>query len=142
MSTDQAILSRGIAAAETGVKARPRTVFVIDDEPMVGEVVSAVLGLEGYHARLFTSPVDALEAFESAEDKPDLMITDHVMTPFGGLDLIARCRVIVPKLRTILYSGSITDDAIARHETQPDAFLSKPFLPRELIQTVQALLAK
>lgn len=142
MSTNQTVTNRGISAAEPPVGERQRNVFIVDDEPMVGEVVSAVLDLEGYNTRLFTSPLDALDAFEAAVEKPDLMITDHVMQPISGLDLIARCRALLPNLRTILYSGQVDDDSIKMHETQADAFLSKPFLPKELIHTVQGLLAK
>ena len=116
--------------------SRRRTVFIVDDEAMVAEVVSVVLAMEGFNTRIFTSPVDALEAFEAAAEKPELLITDYIMHPYGGLDLIARCREIKPELRSILYSGNVGAEAIHRQQVKPDAFLSKPFLPKELIQTV------
>jgi DNA-binding response OmpR family regulator len=122
--------------------ARKATVFIVDDEPMVGEVVSALLSMEGLNTRLFTSPLDALEAFESAEAKPDLLITDFVMQPFDGMDLMVRCRQSHPSLRTILYSGNLDMDAVQLHDAKPDTILSKPFLPRELIQQVHALVAR
>jgi DNA-binding response OmpR family regulator len=121
--------------------ARKATVFIVDDEPMVGEVVSALLSMEGLNTRLFTSPLDALEAFESAETKPELLITDFMMQPFDGMDLIVRCRQSHPNLRTILYSGNLEIEAMEMHEAKADAILNKPFLPRELIQKVNALVA-
>ena len=122
--------------------ARKATVFIVDDEPMVGEVVSALLTMEGLNTRLFTSPLDALEAFEAAEAKPDLLITDFNMQPFDGMDLMVRCRQSHPHLRTILYSGNVDMDAVQMHNAQVDAILSKPFLPKELIQQVHALVAR
>jgi len=122
--------------------ARQATVFIVDDEPMVGEVVSALLAMEGLNTRLFTSPLDALEAFESAETKPELLITDYMMHPFDGMHLMARCRQSHPNLRTILYSGNLELDSLSAHETKADAVLAKPFLPKELIQKVQSLVRR
>ena len=121
--------------------ARKATVSIVDDEPMVGEVVSALLSMEGLNTRLFTSPLDALEAFESAETKPELLITDFMMQPFDGMDLILRCRQTHPNLRTILYSGNLGLEEAQLQETRADAVLNKPFLPRELIQKVKSLVA-
>ena len=56
-------------------------------------------------------------------------------------DLIARCREIIPSLRTILYTGHACDPS-ATGAIQPDAFLRKPFLPKELLTTVQSVLAQ
>jgi DNA-binding NtrC family response regulator len=122
--------------------ARKATVFIVDDEPMVGEVVSALLSMEGLNTRLFTSPLDALEAFEDAEEKPDLLITDFAMQPFDGIQLMARCLERHPNLRTILYSGNTGMDTEFVHKTKADAYLNKPFLPKELIAKVQALVAR
>lgn len=121
--------------------ARRTTVFVVDDEAMVAEVVSVVLSMEGFNTRVFTSPLDAWEAFQTAPEKPELLITDYLMEPFGGIDLIARCREILPSLRSILYSGNVGAEAIQRQQIKPDAFLQKPFLPKELLQTVRETLA-
>src|SRR6476659_5436717 len=104
-------------------RSAPATVFIVDDEPMVGEVVSALLTMEGLNTRLFTSPLDALEAFEAAETKPELLITDFMMQPFDGMHLMERCRQAHPALRTILYSGNLEIDATQLHESKVDAVL-------------------
>lgn len=130
--------SHGVQSVPT---ARKATVFIVDDEPMVGEVVSALLSMEGLNTRLFTCPLDALDAFESAAEKPDLLITDFVMHPFDGLQLMERCRETHPNLRTILYSGNSDLNVNNLHEIKADAFLSKPFLPKELIAKVHSLVS-
>src|ERR1044071_10152932 len=98
----QDLASKEQQRPESVPMARKATVFIVDEEPMVGEVVSALLTMEGLNTRLFTSPLDALEAFEAAEAKPDLLITDFLMQPFDGMDLMVRCRQSHPNLRTIL----------------------------------------
>src|SRR3954470_19451545 len=138
----QNIASSETQRTESVATARKATVFIVDDEPMVGEVVSALLAMEGLNTRLFTSPLDALEAFESAEAKPDLLITDFMMQPFDGMDLMTRCRQSHPNLRTILYSGNFELESLQQHDVQPDPILNKPFLPKELIQKVHALVAR
>jgi DNA-binding NtrC family response regulator len=138
----QNLASTDPKVAPSAPTARKATVFIVDDEPMVGEVVSALLSMEGLNTRLFTSPLDALEAFESAAEKPELLITDFAMQPFDGIQLMARCLQSHPSLRTILYSGNSGLDTEIIHKTKADAYLSKPFLPRELISKVHALVAR
>jgi CheY-like chemotaxis protein len=138
----QNLVSTDRKTLESVPTARKATVFIVDDEPMVGEVVSALLTMEGLNTRLFTSPLDALEAFEAAETKPELLITDFMMQPFDGMHLMMRCRESHPNLRTILYSGNLEFDLLDAHETKADAVLAKPFLPKELIQKVQSLVPR
>jgi CheY-like chemotaxis protein len=140
MELEQIKLREGSRVPKEAAEERQTGVFIVDDEPMVGEVVGIVLGIEGYNTRLFTCPLDALDALETAEVKPELLITDFAMKPMTGVDLITRCRGLVPTLRTILYSGSLGENPTAKVATA-DALLSKPFLPKELIQTVKAVLA-
>ncbi|HUS34548.1 MAG TPA: response regulator [Verrucomicrobiae bacterium] len=138
----QDIASKEQQHVQSAPMARKATVFIVDDEPMVGEVVSALLSMEGLNTRLFTSPLDALEAFEDAEEKPDLLITDFAMQPFDGIQLMTRCLETHPNLRTILYSGNTGMDTEFVHKTKADAYLNKPFLPKELIAKVHALVAR
>ncbi len=141
MGLDQVIIRENSRVPQAPEEARQNAVFIVDDEAMVGEVVSLVLGTEGFNTRLFTCPLDAIEALESASVKPDLLITDFVMQPLSGVDLIERCRSLVPGLRTILYSGCLGDEPSEEIRRSADALLSKPFLPKELIRTVKSVLA-
>ncbi len=108
---------------------------------MVGRIVHDVLEMHGYHPVFFQDPEAALRAFAEANPKPRLVITDFVMSPLNGLELIERCRQIDPQLRTILYSGSAAEDVFKRCPSQPDRFLNKPFLPRRLLEIVREVLA-
>lgn len=129
-----------------GVKIAPSSpraaqIFVVDDETMVGEVVEAILNLEGFEARFFSDPQKALDAFQDSERKPDLLLSDFVMTPMNGMELIMRCKAESPDLRTILYSGNVGEDIVRQYNVKPNAFLTKPFLPKTLIRLVQQVLA-
>jgi DNA-binding NtrC family response regulator len=138
----ETLLQERLQPSVTVQSGRSCCVFIVDDEPMVGEVVSMVLSLEGYKTRVFTSPEDSLDALNTAEEKPDILISDFAMSPLNGVELIHKFKELVPNLRTILYSGAISDEEAAYFRNFADSFLSKPFLPRELIQTVRSVVPK
>lgn len=115
-------------------------IFVVDDEPMIGEIVASILDLEGYSSRVFTDPQKALSAFVEANPRPKLLMTDYVMNPMNGMELIHRCRTVSSDLKTILYSGNVTEDITDIYVFKPDAFVPKPFMPHTLLAVVQKIL--
>lgn len=116
-------------------------VYVVDDEPMVGDVVQAILKMGGFKSVFFEDPAVALKAFGKADPKPDLLLTDFQMPLMTGRELIQRCREIHPDLKTILYSGNVQEDTVAFYPAKPDRFLRKPFTPKTLIDLVKGVLA-
>jgi CheY-like chemotaxis protein len=117
-------------------------VYVVDDEPMVGDVVQAILKLGGYQSAYFQEPVLALEAIKSANPKPDLLLTDFQMPQMTGRELIHQCKQIDPGLKTILYSGNVQEDTVSLYPSKPDRFLRKPFTPQTLIELVESVVAQ
>ena len=116
-------------------------IYIVDDEPMIGELVQAILQREGFQSSFFQYPDHALIAFEKAAKKPDLLLTDYRMDPMSGLELIEQCKRLKPDLKTILYSGNVGSEPIQNHRSKPERFLKKPFLPQTLLEVVHATLA-
>ena len=114
---------------------------MVDDEPMVGDVVQAILKVGGYQSVYFQNPVLAFEAFKKANPKPDLLLTDFQMPQMTGRELIQRCKEVHPGLKTILYSGNVQEDTVSFYASKPDRFLRKPFTPQTLIDLVNAVMA-
>jgi DNA-binding NtrC family response regulator len=123
-------------------KIDPSLVFVVDDESLIGEVVMVILKRNGYTPRFFQDPELALQALVEQEPKPALLLTDYVMSPLNGIELIERCKQHQPSLKTLLYSGNATEDIIEQCPVEPDGFLRKPFLPAALVGLVRATLDK
>ena len=117
-------------------------IYVVDDEPMIGDVVEVILGLEGFSTRFFEDPHRALIALHEEEIKPDLLLTDFTMKPINGMELIAEAKSILPNLKTILYSGNVGMNVVDSAEIKPDGFIAKPFLPRHLVGTVNQVLGR
>jgi DNA-binding NtrC family response regulator len=117
-------------------------IFVVDDEVMIGEVVEAILNLEGFESHFFSDPMRALKAIGESERKPDLLLSDYVMTPINGMELIQRSKAVMPDLKTILYSGNVGEEITQLYPVKPDGFMSKPFLPKKLVGLVQKVLGE
>lgn len=122
-------------------EARP-LIFVVDDEPMLLELSSLILGPAGFRVETYRDPLAAVRAFSLANPLPDLIITDFAMHQMNGLDLIRDCRRIHPEQKILMVSGTV--DAEVYHDSphKPDAFLAKPYTASELIALVQKLLAR
>jgi CheY-like chemotaxis protein len=125
--------------------SRPRgeaVIYVVDDEPMLLELTSAILEPQGYTIATFTSPETALRAYQVAEPPPALIITDFTMQTMSGLDLVEACRKLRPGQKALLVTGTIEPDVIHGASVQPNRFLTKPYHAKELIDMVGAVLAE
>ena len=118
-----------------------RTVLVVDDEAELREMVRAIFTRAGY-GRVVTAATGA-EALAICRDcRPDIVILD-VMLP--GMDGFAVLRALrqdsdVPVL--MLTARSEAEDKFTGFECGADDYLAKPFLPRELLFRVQAILRR
>ncbi len=118
------------------------TIFVVDDDPDILELLKHVLDLEGFDVRSFTNPEVALEAFRCAERPPEMVVTDFCMEPMNGLELISRCRETQPHLKTIVISGMVDENSLAKMPEKSDRFIHKPFKISSLVQTLNETLAE
>jgi CheY-like chemotaxis protein len=132
-----------VPKAETGERGKNRgqLIYVVDDEPMLLELASVILEPFGYNVETFTSAETALHAFEAAETKPALIVTDYAMHRMNGLELAAACRRFQPKQKVLLVSGTVGPDVCHGAAAQPDRFLAKPYQPNQLSDAVAATLA-
>jgi PAS domain S-box-containing protein len=101
-----------------------KRVLVVDDEPMVGQLVSKVL--VGHDVVALTSGRAALERL-AADAGFDLILCDLMMPEISGMDFYDRC---VPSLRgriVFLSGGVFTERAQKFLDGVPNRHLSKPF---------------
>ena len=82
----------------------PRScIFVVDDEPVIASSLAAILQMNGFSARFFTCPLEALAAARS--ESPDLVISDVAMPGISGIDLAIQMRAQYPGCKILLFSG-------------------------------------
>jgi DNA-binding response OmpR family regulator len=116
------------------------TVLVVDDEPIVREVVVRYLEREGYRTLESADGRVARELIES--ERPDLVVLD-VMLP--GTDGLALCRWIRSRseLPVIMLTARGEEaDRIVGLELGADDYVTKPFSPRELAARVRTVLRR
>ena len=128
------------APKTAGVTAPSPLIFVVDDEPLICEVLDIALSQGGFRVQVFSNPQAAADAFEDAITKPDLLATDYAMPGMDGLELIRQCRANSPALRTVLFSGNLTLEMLTFEKVRPDKFINKPFLPSKFLEEVRLLL--
>ena len=117
-----------------------QTVLVVDDEPIVRDVVVRYLERDGFET-LTASDGDAARAMIE-EREPSLVVLD-VMLP--GTDGLSLCRWIRGRssLPVILLTARGEEaDRIVGLELGADDYVSKPFSPRELTARVKAVLRR
>ena len=116
------------------------TVLVVDDEPIVREVVVRYLEREGY-ATLEAGDGDlARSVLEGGE--PDLVVLDVMLPGTDGLELCRwlRARSELPVI--LLTARGEEADRIVGLELGADDYVTKPFSPRELAARVRTVLRR
>lgn len=112
----------------------------MDDEPTLLELAEYILEMEGYRFEKFEEPRRALAAFQAADPKPDLLITDYVMLGMDGLQLVGECQRIKPDVKSILVSGTVQEEVLHRSPVKVGRFLRKPYLAQEFLETIKEVL--
>jgi DNA-binding NtrC family response regulator len=115
------------------VSPSPR-IFVVDDEPVIASSLAAILRMNGFSARFFTCPLEALAAARS--ESPDLVISDVAMPGVSGIELAIQMSAQHPNCKILLFSGqAATWDLLegARAQGYDFRLLQKPVHPSEFL---------
>ena len=115
-------------------------IYIVDDEPTLLELAEYILEMEGLRFEKFEEPKRALAAFNDADPKPDLIITDYVMLGMDGLQLVGECRRTKPDVKSILVSGTVQEEVVHRSPVKVDYFLRKPYLAQEFLGAINGVL--
>src|SRR5213078_981615 len=116
------------------------TVLVVDDEPIVREVVVSYLRREGYRTLEAGDGDRARELLEA--ESPSLVVLDVMLPGTDGLELCRwiRGRSELPII--MLTARGEEADRIVGLELGADDYLTKPFSPRELAARVRTVLRR
>lgn len=115
-------------------------ILVVDDEPMVVEVVERYLEREGFTVLTAADGQSALHLYGT--QRPHLAVLDIMLPRLSGLEV---CRSIrqssaIPIIMLTARGDEI--DRIAGFDVGADDYMSKPFSPRELVVRIKAVLRR
>ncbi len=128
--------------AKDSTDADVPTVLVVDDEPNLRRVLSAVLERDGYNVLLADGGRDALKKAKAHTGRLDLMVTDFLMPDMNGLELLEATLKLHPKLRTLIISGHGTiRSAVDAMRLGAYDFVTKPFDVEQVRTIVRRALA-
>src|SRR6478735_6803986 len=124
----------GVVSSIARPRAATKRVLVVDDSPVVRELLSEILVSAGMAVRTAENGIAALAAIE--QEMPDLVLSDVEMPRMGGFDLLAEIRLRSQRLPVVMLTtrGSVEDRRRAaslganayliKTEFQGDALLS------------------
>ena len=116
------------------------TVLVAEDDPVVREVASEMLRLQGYRVLTAGCGKEALEILTDRAEDADLVLTDLVMPGLSGRDLSMRLRAL-PRVPRVVFTSGYSADHLERFELAPDDhFVQKPFTMETLVSKVREVL--
>jgi len=114
-------------------------ILLVDDEPGIRIVLSAVLEQAGYSVDVAEDGFAALRKIQ--QSKPDLVITDLRMPNMNGFELLFVIRTRFPGLPTIAISGEFLT-AVVHQGPLADAFFQKgSYAVKDFLDKISELLA-
>jgi DNA-binding NtrC family response regulator len=117
------------------------TVLVVDDEPMVTGILTAILRRAGYPVLAAESPREALEICRQSGSDIALAIVDYLMPEQNGVDLAAVLQELHPSMRILMMSGYTGAELkIQNVPCEVHGFLQKPFKVETAVAMVQKVL--
>ncbi len=117
-----------------------RTVLVVDDEPMLRNLLSRLLRMEGYEVLEAEDGQAALDV--CAKEKPDLVLLDVMLPARDGLDVLGELRR-TSDIPVILVSALAEEaDRVMGLKMGADDYVTKPFSAAELSARIESVLRR
>jgi two-component system, OmpR family, response regulator ResD len=115
-------------------------VLVVDDEPIVRDVLSRYLSREGFEVETAADGQAALDVFEAT--RPELIVLDLMLPGIDGLEVLRRIRSRNGAAVIMLTARGEETDRVVGLELGADDYVAKPFSPREVVARVRAVLRR
>jgi DNA-binding response OmpR family regulator len=116
------------------------SVLVVDDEPIVRDVVTRYLRRDGFETLEAATGEEARDLFQSRS--PALVVLDVMLPGANGLDLCHWIRTTSSVPVILLTARGDEADRIVGLELGADDYVTKPFSPRELAVRVRNVLRR
>lgn len=117
------------------------TILVVEDEPMLSEMLSDLLRGRGYTVRVASNGAEAIDVYSRLHDEIHLVLSDLGLPKMGGDELYLRLRALNPGVKFIIASGFIDPAVLAtmRREGMKH-IVYKPYRPLGILQKVREVL--
>jgi CheY-like chemotaxis protein len=120
--------------------ALPRTILVVDDEPMVRSVVCRLLQEWDFKVVEADDGRTALHLAKKLRGVLSMVITDLAMPYMDGYEFASSFRLLYPDVPILFMTGQCPDALVGDLSNGREHLLFKPFGPDSLLDTVARLL--
>jgi two-component system alkaline phosphatase synthesis response regulator PhoP/two-component system response regulator VicR len=118
-------------------------ILIIDDDATMVNLLSTILEIDGFEAGYALSGKQAFEIL--SKGLPDLILLDIMMPEMDGFEVLARLRQdpATSKLPIIMLTARTDDkDIFEGWRRGADEYVTKPFDPRLLVETIRKVLSR
>ena len=120
---------------------KEKTILIVDDEAELLTMLKSIFERAGYHNIL--TAVSGEEALTLMTAKmPDMVITDVMMPGMDGFELLQEIRAVSKIPVLMLTARGEAQDRFDGFELGADDYVIKPFLPKELLLRVEAIMKR
>jgi CheY-like chemotaxis protein len=118
-----------------------KTVAVVDDDPMMLDVLTRILQRENFELVMAGGGPEIMEKLAGHTGQVDLLVTDYAMPTMQGRELADKVRERFPAVK-VLYQTGFSDMLFENRMELEDgaAFLEKPFTARGLREAARLVL--
>src|SRR5512140_2465238 len=117
------------------------TVLILDDEPVIRDVLGSVLAKAGFVTREAATAAEGLERL--SKEPIDLLLLDLMLPDRPGLEVLAEVRARHPEVPVVVVTAySSVESAIAAMREGAFHYIPKPFRNEEVVHVVKQALEK
>jgi DNA-binding response OmpR family regulator len=122
-----------------------KNVVVIDDDPMIRNLLRAVLESDGYTVRLADNGKSGIQTVHEviASQPLTLIVLDVIMPGMNGFDVLSVLKEdkATKDIPVVMLTGEDkAEDIIAGYSTGADYYITKPFTRQQLLSGIERLL--
>jgi DNA-binding response OmpR family regulator len=124
--------------------SKGKRVVCIEDEPEMIDLVKLILSRKGFQVVGAMGGREGLEAIQ--RERPDVVLLDLMMPDMDGWEVYQKMKAdeatkAIPVIVVTAKAQSI-DKVLGLHIAKVDDYITKPFGPQELLESVEKVLAR
>jgi CheY-like chemotaxis protein len=117
------------------------TILLVEDEPLLLDLLKLVLEEKGYRIATATDGQEALDVYTKYKDTIDLVLSDMGLPKLGGWETFQKMREVNPDVKVILASGFVNPELKLEMMKQgAKDFVQKPYVPHRILRRIREVL--
>jgi DNA-binding response OmpR family regulator len=126
------------------MNAKLKCILCVEDEPEMIDLMRLILGRRGFEVKGAAGGVEGLKMIR--QEAPDLVLLDLMMPDMDGWEVYQQMKAHdelkgIPVIVVTAKAQSI-DKVLGLHIAKVDDYITKPFGPQELLDSVERVLER